>query len=87
MPEDPTKIDEALVRQASKTAPYAFSNDGQIYVNNRAGRRNFKKVWRAAIEHKTGIGGVLKPRYFTQHIPTKSEIRARRKAERKNRGK
>lgn len=77
--------------------PFAFTNDGQIYVNNRAGRRGFKRVWRSVLEHKTGIGrqvsatgeisALPKLRYFTQHIPTRQEILSRRKAERRHRGK
>lgn len=77
--------------------PYAFTNDGQIYINNRAGRRGFKRVWRSVLEKKTGIGkavneqgqvvSIPKLRFFTQHIPTHNEIRVRRKTERQNRGK
>lgn len=97
-PEEAVKeIRNANGDRVVQDTPYAFTNDGQIYINNRVGRRGFKRVWRSVLEKKTGIGkavdeqgkvvSIPKLRFFTQHIPTHNEIRARRKAERQNRGK
>lgn len=57
----------------------SFDNSGNIVVNNRKYRRNFKRLWRAVVEGRKSIHW-----YTRKH---NKAVKARRKLERQNRKK